>query len=103
MRNEKDTKISDEQVRYIADLARLELSAEEVSRLSKELGKIIHYIGILNEINTAGVEPMYSSLGGFSRYREDGLKPSMPRDSLLKEAPRHDDESILVPVVISAG
>lgn len=102
MNDEKSKEISNKEVRYIADLARLELSAEEVDRLSEELGKIIHYIGILNELDTSGVEPTYSSSEGISRYREDMLKPSLPRDSLLKEAPRHDEESILVPVVIAA-
>lgn len=101
MNDKEVSEISNEQVRYIADLARLELSDEEVSRLSAELGKIIHYINRLNELNTANVEPTYSSLGDHSRFREDDVRPSMSRENLLKEAPRHDDESVLVPVVIT--
>ena len=97
MKNE----ITEERVRYIADLARLQLTNEEIHRLSRELGKIIHYIDSLNELETSGVDPTYSSLYGSSRIREDIIKPSMLRSSLLDVAPRHDDESVLVPVIIS--
>ncbi|MFC2075220.1 Asp-tRNA(Asn)/Glu-tRNA(Gln) amidotransferase subunit GatC [Bdellovibrionota bacterium] len=101
MSKEKTT-ISEEEVRYIADLARLELSGEEVKRLSDELGKIIDYINALNEVDTSSVEPTYSSLGGASRVRDDKVLPSLKRDKFLKTAPEHDEESVVVPLVISS-
>lgn len=103
MSTKKATGISETQVRYIADLARLELSGDEIRKLTQELGNILHYIERLNELDTSGVEPTYSSLGGASRVREDVVIPSMPREALLRGAPLHDDESVLVPVVITAG
>lgn len=101
MNDNREAEITAEQVKYIADLARLELNNKEIKRLTRELGEIIHYINRLNELDTTKVEPSYS-LDGNCRLRDDVVKESMPRASLLKEAPQHDDESILVPVVITS-
>jgi aspartyl-tRNA(Asn)/glutamyl-tRNA(Gln) amidotransferase subunit C len=92
--------ITEERVKYIADLARLNLESKEVTRLAGELGKIIQYIDVLNELDTNNVEPTYSSLNSNLRLREDVVVPSMKRESLLSESPQHDEESVLVPVVI---
>jgi len=50
--------LTEKQVRYVADLANLELSAEEVHRMSHDLGQILSHIEQLNELDTTGVEPM---------------------------------------------
>ncbi|HLB58936.1 MAG TPA: Asp-tRNA(Asn)/Glu-tRNA(Gln) amidotransferase subunit GatC [Bdellovibrionota bacterium] len=95
--------ISKEQVQYIADLARLELSEVEIEQLTKELESILEYIAILSELDTSDVKPTYSSLSGTSRMRGDQVLPSVARTEFLKEAPKHDGESVLVPVIIGAS
>lgn len=50
--------LTEEQVRYVADLANLELSSEEVHRMSNDLGQILSHIEQLNELDTTGIEPM---------------------------------------------
>lgn len=51
-------KITEEQVRYVADLANLTLTADEIHKFSHDLNDILTHIDALNEIDTAGVEPM---------------------------------------------
>jgi aspartyl-tRNA(Asn)/glutamyl-tRNA(Gln) amidotransferase subunit C len=51
-------KITEQEVRYVATLANLELRDEEVHRMAKELDEILTHIDKLNELNTEGVEPM---------------------------------------------
>ena len=50
--------LSDKEVRYVANLANLRLSDEEVRRMSQDLGQILTHIEQLNELDTANVEPM---------------------------------------------
>ena len=50
--------LTEDEVRYVADLANLRLSNEEVSRMSHDLGHILTHIEQLNELNTTGVQPM---------------------------------------------
>lgn len=51
-------KLSEEEVRYVADLANLRLSEEEVHRMSEDLGHVLTHIEQLNELDTSNVEPM---------------------------------------------
>ncbi len=50
--------LSDDEVRYVSDLANLSLTDEEVKKLSRDLGQILTHIEQLNEVNTDGVAPM---------------------------------------------
>lgn len=51
-------KITEQEVRYVADLANLELSLEEIARMAHDLDEILTHVDRLNEIDTSGVEPM---------------------------------------------
>ena len=51
-------KISEQQVRYVADLANLTLTPNEIQRMAHDLDEILTHIDTLNEVETAGVEPM---------------------------------------------
>ncbi len=78
--------VSDKDVSYVAELAHLELTAEERTRMLKDLNSILGYIDRLNELDTSDVEPMAQvasrygerkdELGGFGyAMREDDLRP----------------------------
>jgi aspartyl-tRNA(Asn)/glutamyl-tRNA(Gln) amidotransferase subunit C len=51
-------KLTDDQVRYVSDLANLQLTNEEIARMSHDLGEILTYMEQLNELDTGNVEPM---------------------------------------------
>jgi aspartyl-tRNA(Asn)/glutamyl-tRNA(Gln) amidotransferase subunit C len=100
-------KITDKDVAYVADLANLELTAQERERMAKDLNSILDYIDRLNELETTNVPPMAQSLAassssgeGTSSWREDELRPCLPREDALKNAPDTDGSFFKVPKVI---
>ena len=105
-------KVSDKDVLYVADLANLELTANERTRLAKDLNSILDYIDLLNELDTTDVPPMaqvadrYSlpEKSGGARFdyaqRRDIVRPSLPHEAALQNAPDSDGEFFKVPKVI---
>jgi aspartyl-tRNA(Asn)/glutamyl-tRNA(Gln) amidotransferase subunit C len=109
-------KVTEKDVAYVADLANLELTEEERSRMLRDLNSILDYIGRLNELDTSNVPPMAQvsdrygvdqSKQGTERFayasREDvpdGLRKSLPHEEALANAPDSDGTFFLVPKVI---
>jgi aspartyl-tRNA(Asn)/glutamyl-tRNA(Gln) amidotransferase subunit C len=100
--------VSEKDVSYVADLAHLDLTAEERARMLKDLNSILGYIERLNELDTESVEPMaqvasrYGNTGAGFGYamRADELRPSLPHDEAMKNAPQTDGVFFKVPKVI---
>jgi aspartyl-tRNA(Asn)/glutamyl-tRNA(Gln) amidotransferase subunit C len=103
--------VSDKDVCYVAELANLDLTAEERTRMLKDLNSILGYIDRLSELDTTNVEPMAQvasryaepedKAGGFrSAMRADELRPSLPREEAMKNAPITDGTFFKVPKVI---
>lgn len=92
--------ISREDVLKVSLLARLLLSEEELERMTAQLGQIVGYVDQLSELNTDGVEPMAHPLQVSSVFAPDQLRPSLPREAALANAPRQDGEFYLVPAVL---
>lgn len=92
--------ITDELIMYVAALARLELSSEEEKRAKKDLGDIISYINMLNELDTSGIEPLSHTFDIKNVFREDAVKPSADRDSLLANAPAKHEGCYKVPKTV---
>lgn len=101
-------KITDKDALDVADLANLELTAPECERMAKDLNSILDYIDRLNELDTTDVPPMAQSLtassgasdGSTGALREDELRPCLPREDALKNAPDTDGSFFKVPKVI---
>ena len=109
-------KVADKDVAYVADLANLELTQDERTRLLRDLNSILEYIERLNQLDTANVAPMAQVLDrygvdesrqGSDRFayaiREDvkeGLRKSLPHDVALENAPETDGTFFEVPKVI---
>lgn len=96
-------KITEQEVRYVAGLANLELSAEEVHRLRDDLDEILAHMDRLNEIDTSGTEPMAQVL--FQSDETAALRPDVPRPTLgnelaLANAPVKGSGYFKVPLVI---
>lgn len=89
--------ITKEMVAYVAELSRLKLSDEEAETARKGLGEIIGYMDVLNNIDTEGVEPMSHAFAVKNVMRDDVVRPSHDRAELLTNAPKADDEAIIVP------
>ncbi|MDQ6748945.1 MAG: Asp-tRNA(Asn)/Glu-tRNA(Gln) amidotransferase subunit GatC [Candidatus Dormibacteraeota bacterium] len=84
-------KLSVEQVRHVAELARLGLTDAEMERLTGELSKILDYIDQLEELDTSSVEPT-AQVGGLTDvFREDEARESLPVEAALSNAPAAHD------------
>lgn len=96
-------KVTDKDVAYVADLANLELTETERSRMVRDLNSVLGYIDRLNELDTANVQPMaQTAAAGRSgeAMREDKLQPCLPHEAALQNAPDHDENFFKVPKVI---
>ncbi len=96
-------KITEENVRYIAGLANLSLEEREIPKLAKDLDSIIGYVETLNELDTAGVEPMSQVLfdaGETATLREDLAVRVLTQDDAMANAPVSSGGYFKVPRVI---
>ena len=93
-------KVTVETIDHIAELARLRFGDAEKEKLASELEKILAYADKLNELDTAGVEPMKHVVSIWNVFREDEVKESMDRNELLENAPSHEDGYFKVPKAI---
>jgi aspartyl-tRNA(Asn)/glutamyl-tRNA(Gln) amidotransferase subunit C len=97
-----------EDVRRVAELANLELTAEEEPRMQRDLNAVLGHIAQLNELNTAGVPAMAQvgqMLGNVvdeagTSLREDVVTPSLDRAIVMAAAPESDGRFFKVPKVI---
>jgi aspartyl-tRNA(Asn)/glutamyl-tRNA(Gln) amidotransferase subunit C len=87
-------------VEKVSTLARLQFSDAELDQLTTELGAILVYVDQLELLNTENVEPMAHALDVHNVFRADALRPSLPRDEALANAPKSDGECYLVPAVL---
>jgi aspartyl-tRNA(Asn)/glutamyl-tRNA(Gln) amidotransferase subunit C len=93
-------KLSLDQVRYVAELARLELAPAEEERLTGQLNAILEYMGQLAEVDTAGVEPTSHVLPLTNVLREDEPRPCLSNAAALANAPDPDQGHFAVPKII---
>jgi aspartyl-tRNA(Asn)/glutamyl-tRNA(Gln) amidotransferase subunit C len=94
------SKIGTAEVERIAKLARIGLSAEEVSKMSAELGQILQFVEQLQSVDIEGVRPTDQVTGLVDVWREDEVRPSMDRDRLLSNAPASKDGYVVVKRVL---
>jgi len=87
-------------VAKVGMLARLALSDEELATMTSELSKIVGFVTLLEELDTANVEPLAHPLDTQNVFRDDVPAPSLSTAEALQSAPRHDGECFLVPAVL---
>jgi aspartyl-tRNA(Asn)/glutamyl-tRNA(Gln) amidotransferase subunit C len=92
--------LSREAVEKVSLLARLRLSPDELATMTVQLGQIVDYMALLSELDTEGVEPMAHAVEVSNVFRDDTVRPSLPRDEALANAPHHDGQCYLVPAVL---
>jgi aspartyl-tRNA(Asn)/glutamyl-tRNA(Gln) amidotransferase subunit C len=96
-------KITEDEVRYVADLANLRLTEEEVHRMSHDLGDILTHVEQLNELDTSDVEPMAQVVfpaDETATLREDVPRHPLGNEAALANAPMSGGGYFKVPLVI---
>lgn len=92
--------IDQDMVKRVAKLARIAVSDDETSALATELSSIMGWIDQLDEVDTDGVEPVYSVMDIASAWREDAIADGGYPDKILANAPKTHDQHFVVPKVI---
>ncbi len=95
-----DQKISLEQVRHVAKLARLAIPEEKLVRFTNQLEPILEYVAKIGEVDITGVEPMAHALPIHNVLREDIARPGLSVEQVLQNAPESDGPFFKVPKVI---
>ncbi|MBP2635155.1 MAG: gatC [Firmicutes bacterium] len=93
-------KITRQNVEDVALLSRLEMTAEELDAYSGQLNAILEYADVLNKLDTKGIEPTAHVLPLKNVMRPDEVKPSLPRELALSNAPEAEDGYFKVPKVM---
>jgi aspartyl-tRNA(Asn)/glutamyl-tRNA(Gln) amidotransferase subunit C len=92
--------IDREQVLRVAELARLKISEEEVTKFTVQLGSIIEFVEQLKSVDTSDVEPTCFVEPLHDPTRPDVEKPSLSQDELLKNGPKVKNGFFAIPKVI---
>jgi aspartyl-tRNA(Asn)/glutamyl-tRNA(Gln) amidotransferase subunit C len=92
--------ITEDTVRHIALLSRLECSDDEIRKFAADLNAILEYAGKLDELDTANVEPTTHAFPQRNVFREDAVKPSLTNEQALQNAPESEAGHFKVPQII---
>jgi aspartyl-tRNA(Asn)/glutamyl-tRNA(Gln) amidotransferase subunit C len=95
--------ISEEQVRHVALLARLALTDDEVHTLSGQLSSILGHIETMRELDLADVPPTSHAIAVTNATRADEVKPCLPREMALLNAPEARDGAFVIPAIVGTG
>ena len=93
-------KITQKEVQHVAKLARLDLTATEVERMTGQLDAILSYAAKLDELDTTGVAVTSHTQQVVNAFRDDEVQASLPREQALANAPEQNGASFVVPRVI---
>ena len=92
--------VNDALVEKLANLARLQFNDIEKENIKNDLQRMIRFVEKLNEVDTAGVEPLLHMSEEVNVLRDDEVRGSISRKEGLQNAPVHDEEFFKVPKVI---
>ena len=92
--------ISADDVKYVAQLSRLEFKEDEIEKFTKDLSSIVGYVNKLNELDTEDLEALVNPIYIENDFREDDIKDSLDRENVLLNAPEKEEGYFKVPTVI---
>lgn len=87
-------------VKYVAHLARIALTPEEEQKLGTQLGHILGYIEKLRELDVSQVEPTAHAVPLVNVTRADAIRPSLPHEEALRNAPKQAGGLFVVPQIV---
>ena len=92
--------ITKKDVAAIANLARLELPDETLEQYATQLGSVLGYMEQLGELDTSGIEPLYSPVEHPAPLRVDEAVSTISREEILRNAPQTDGQFFIVPRIV---
>jgi len=95
--------LSREEVEYVASLARLGLSDEEIARMQEELSSILEHIAAIERHDTESIPPTAHITALVNVMRPDEVTGSLPREAVLKNAPRQTEGFFEVHAILGAA
>ena len=87
-------------VAYVARLARLQLSEQEITTFGSQLKDVVAYVQKLKRLDLRGIEPMSHAHPVLNVFREDAVKPSLDRERVLANAPQQAGDLFVVPKIV---
>ncbi len=87
-------------VKYVAHLARIQLSPEEEQKLGTQLGNILSFIEKLKTLDVSNVEPTAHAVPTVNVTRADEIRPSLPHEDALRNAPAQANGLFIVPKIV---
>ena len=87
-------------VAYVAELARLDLTADEKSTFQQQLETIVRYVEKIGELNIDGIEPTLHGQPLVNVFREDAVVPSLDRECALRNAPERNGFEFKLPKIV---
>ena len=87
-------------IRYVAHLARLQLSDAEAATISSQLNDVLKYVDKLNELDVSNVQPTAHATPLTNVLRADEVRPSIETDRVLANAPEHARDLFIVPKIV---
>jgi aspartyl-tRNA(Asn)/glutamyl-tRNA(Gln) amidotransferase subunit C len=90
-------------VAYVAELARLDLTDEENSVFQPQLENIVKYVEKISEVDVEGVDPMMHGKELVNAFREDEVRPSLPVETVLSNAPARVGDEFLLPKIVEGA
>ena len=87
-------------VAYVARLARLQLSDEEVATFQSQLGDIVEYVRKISELDLSGIEPTSHAHPVHNVLRKDGARDGLAHDDVMANAPLSRDGQFIVPKIV---
>ena len=96
----KKNKISEQEVKKIAELSRLSLTNEELKKRTEDMNNILDYMDTLNEIDTENVEELYNVHDMNISLREDNYESSLDKKDVLANSPNSNSDYIEVPLTV---
>ena len=95
------SKITADDVRKVAQLARLALPEEKIATYTGQLERILEYVAHLEAVDTEGVAPTTRAVEVVNVTRDDVVNPTDVREELLNEAPQREGDFIRVPKILA--
>ena len=96
----KKNKISEQEVKKIAELSKLSLTNEELRKRTEDMNNILDYMDTLNEIDTENVEELYNVHDMNNSLREDNYESSLDKKDVLANSPNSNSDYIEVPLTV---
>ena len=87
-------------VAYMARLARIHLTDDEIRTFHTQLEQIVDYVRKINQLDLTGIEPTSHARPIMNVFRTDTTRPGLDRDKVLENAPSHSNDQFIVPKIV---